>query len=165
SPYTTLFRSRRMLADLALARSQGRVRNLVVAATGTGKTVVAALDYARERREGRGDSLLFVAHRDTILRQARETFRAVLKDGGFGELWVDGQRPEQGRHLFASIQSLAAANKRGQAIDPAAFDHVIIDEVHHAPAETYAELLRHLKPKLLVGLTATPERMDDAPGG
>jgi len=156
---------RRMLEDLALARSQGRVRNLVVAATGTGKTVVAALDYARERREGRVDTLLFVAHRDTILRQARETFRAVLKDGGFGELWVDGARPEHGRHLFASIQSLAAAGQRGQVVDPQAFDHVVIDEVHHAPAETYAQLLRRLEPKLLVGLTATPERMDDEPGG
>lgn len=156
---------RRMLEDLSLARSRGNVRNLVVAATGTGKTVVAALDYARLKQQGTVDSLLFVAHRDTILQQARETFRATLKDAQFGELWVGGEQPQQGRHVFASVQSLAAAMERGATIDPSAFDHVIVDEVHHAPASTYARLLQHLKPKLLLGLTATPERMDDAPGG
>ena len=87
---------RRMLEDLSVARSHGRTRNLVVAATGTGKTVVAALDYARLRQQGAVDSLLFVAHRDTILQQARETFRATLKDGKFGELWVGGERPSRG---------------------------------------------------------------------
>ena len=75
-----------------------------------------------------------------------------------------GRATQQGKHVFASVQSLTAALERGQLRDPEAFDHVIVDEVHHAPARTYAELLRLLKPKLLLGLTATPERMDDAPG-
>src|SRR5690606_24213828 len=96
---------RRVPEDVSLARSMGLVRNLVVAATGTGKTVVAALDYARLKRAGTVDSLLFVAHRDTILQQARETFRATLKDAQFGELWVGGEQPQQGRHVFASVQS------------------------------------------------------------
>lgn len=157
---------RRMLEDLAVARSHGRTRNLVVAATGTGKTVVAALDYARLRSAGNSsgvEKLLFVAHRDTILKQARETFRAALKDSTFGELWVSGERPQASRHVFASVQSIAAAMKRGQPFPPDAFDMVIVDEVHHAPADTYAKFLRALQPKILLGLTATPERMDDDP--
>ncbi len=157
---------RRMLEDLEVARAHGHSRNLVVAATGTGKTVVAALDYARLRAGPNSsiDKLLFVAHRDTILQQARETFRAVLKDGGFGELLVGGARPERGDHVFASVQSLETLLASGQ-LDPNAFDMMIVDEVHHAPAPTYAALLRHMKPRILLGLTATPERMDDAPGG
>ncbi len=155
---------RRMLEDLEVARAQGRTRNLVVAATGTGKTVLAALDYRRLRESQRAETLLFVVHRDTILQQARETFRAALKDPHFGELWVGGDRPQHGRHVFASVQSLAAAFDRGEPPAPDAFDLVIVDEVHHAPAQSYAQLLGHLAPKLLLGLTATPERMDDQPG-
>lgn len=156
---------RHILADLAVARSRGNSRNLVVAATGTGKTVVAALDYRRLRREGLGgkriETLLFVAHRDRILQQSRDTFRAVLREPTFGELLVDGQRPETGRHVFASIQSLG---RRVEELDPSAFDLVVVDEVHHGAAPTYTALLEHLKPTVLLGLTATPERMDDRPG-
>jgi superfamily II DNA or RNA helicase/HKD family nuclease len=156
---------RTILQDLAVARSRGSTKNLVVAATGTGKTVIAALDYRRLRREGVGgrklDTLLFVAHRDRILQQSRDTFRAVLKDSTFGELLVGGERPEAGRHVFASIQSLES---RVESIPADHFDVVIIDEVHHAAAKTYRKLLERFAPKVLVGLTATPERSDDAPG-
>jgi hypothetical protein len=99
-----------ILQDLALARSRGSTRNLVVAATGTGKTVIAALDYRRLRGDGLPgknlETLLFVAHRDRILQQSMETFRAVLKDPTFGELLVGGKRPSADRHVFGSIQSL-----------------------------------------------------------
>ena len=89
------------------AEVHGRWRNLVVMATGTGKTVVAALDYRRLREAaGTVDSLLFVAHQEQILRQSRSTFRQVLRDGGFGELLVGGERPREWRHVFASVQSL-----------------------------------------------------------
>lgn len=156
---------RHILSDLAIARSRGRTRNLVVAATGTGKTVVAALDYRRLRREGldgrKVETLLFVAHRDRILQQSRDTFRAVLREPTFGELLVDGQRPEACRHVLASIQSL---RRRIEELDPSAFDLVVVDEVHHGAAQTYTELLKRLKPRVLLGLTATPERMDDRPG-
>src|SRR5690606_32182430 len=90
----------------------GRWRNLVVAATGTGKTVVAALDYRRLRSELDRSRLLFVAHRKEILEQSLATFRAVLRDHSFGELYVDGSRPEQWDHVFASIQGLAAYDPR-----------------------------------------------------
>jgi superfamily II DNA or RNA helicase len=75
----------------------------VVAATGTGKTVIAALDYARQGGPGR-PSLLFVAHRCEIRQQSLATFRQVLRDGSFGELLVDGQRRSQCRHGFDSVQ-------------------------------------------------------------
>jgi superfamily II DNA or RNA helicase/HKD family nuclease len=135
-------------------------RNLVVAATGTGKTVVAALDYKRlaGRRTGSYPTLLFVAHRKEILQQTRSTFRTVLRDGSFGELYVDGHRPDQWQHVFASIQSLSTRDLN--EIPGSYFDVVIIDEFHHAAAPTYRRLLAHLVPQELVGLTGTPERAD-----
>jgi superfamily II DNA or RNA helicase/HKD family nuclease len=132
-----------------------RHRNLVVAATGTGKTVVAALDYARQPDR---PSLLFVAHRQEILEQSRRTYREVLADGAFGELYVGGARPERWRHVFASVQSLASYGIASLPADH--FDIVVIDEFHHAEAATYRRLLDHLEPKELLGLTATPERAD-----
>ena len=145
-----------ILDKLSAERSlHGRWRNLVVAATGTGKTVIAALDYARQAGPGH-PSLLFVAHRREILQQSLATFRQVLRDGSFGELLVDGQRPSQWRHVFASVQSLAGLDPADLA--PDTFAVVIVDEFHHAAASSYERWLRHLAPVLLLGLTATPER-------
>lgn len=142
----------------------GRHHNFVVAATGTGKTVIAALDYRelarRHAREtGRSDrpSLLFVAHRKEILEQSLRTYREVLTDGTFGELYFGGQVPQQWRHVFASVQSLTG---RMADLPADAFDIVVIDEFHHAEAPTYRRLLNHLRPRELLGLTATPERTD-----
>ncbi|GLY81124.1 DUF3427 domain-containing protein [Actinoallomurus iriomotensis] len=149
---------REILDELQAARELHKHwRNLVVMATGTGKTVVAALDYKRLVAQGAVNSLLFVAHRKEILEQSLLTFRQTLQDGAFGELLVDGQRPQEWRHVFASIQSLARL-----PIEPERFDMVIVDEFHHAEAATYARLLGHLQPKALLGLTATPERTDGA---
>ncbi|MEV1295326.1 DUF3427 domain-containing protein [Pseudonocardia sp. NPDC049635] len=133
-----------------------RHRNLVIAATGTGKTVVAALDYRRLQEQH--PRLLFVAHRVEILEQSRRTYRAVLADGAFGELFVGGVRPQRWNHVFASVQSLAAYGV--QNIPPDRFDVVVIDEFHHAEASTYRAVLDHLRPAELLGLTATPERSD-----
>jgi len=151
---------RPILDDLRVQRERHeRHRNLVVAATGTGKTVVAALDY-RElcRTHGRDLSLLFVAHRETILQQSRATFAHVMKRADFGEQLGAGQRPRTGRQVFAMVQSLNA--DAVLELDPAAFDVVIVDEFHHAEAKSYRALLEHLQPIELLGLTATPERMD-----
>ncbi len=140
-------------------RRHDRHRNLVVSATGTGKTVMAALDYKRLRDQaGGGYSLLFVAHRKEILDQARRTFRNVLKDGAFGELYVGGERPAEWRHVFASVQGLATLDLT--KLDPRAFDMVIVDEFHHSGAPTYRGLLEHFDAEELLGLTATPERSD-----
>lgn len=136
-----------------------RHRNLVVAATGTGKTVIAALDYLNLSRAAGGQpSLLFVAHRKEILEQSLRTYREVLGDGDFGELYVGGQRPERWKHVFASVQSLTSYGVMNIPAD--AFDIVVIDEFHHAEARTYRRLLNHLQPRELLGLTATPERAD-----
>jgi DNA or RNA helicases of superfamily II len=136
----------------------GRMKSLVVMATGTGKTVVSALDYLRLRDAGTVDTLLFVAHRKEILDQSRRTFRNVLRAGDFGERYVDGEIPSEWRHVFASVQSLAQLDLRKIGSDH--FSMVIVDEFHHAEAPTYERLLSYLQPKLLVGLTATPERTD-----
>ena len=145
------------LEALAAERQRGFHRNLVVAATGTGKTWIAAFDFRRLRNQGRGGSLLFVAHREEILRQSQQVFQQVLRDPGFGERWVGGERPRAGRHVFASVQSLAS---RIDELDADGFDVLIVDEFHHAAAASYERLLARLQPKLLLGLTATPERAD-----
>ncbi len=146
------------LDALAEERRHGHHRNLVVAATGSGKTVIAALDYARQCAGGRRPPLLFVAHRQELLRQSLATFRAALRDGHFGELLVGDDRPVHGQHVFASIQALHA--RRLSGLSPTAYEVLVVDEFHHAEAETYRRLLEHLTPRVLVGLTATPERAD-----
>jgi superfamily II DNA or RNA helicase/HKD family nuclease len=135
-----------------------RHRNLVVAATGTGKTVVAALDYRRLCTDGVRPSVLFVAHRREILEQSLRTYREVLGDGDFGELYVGGSRPERWQHVFASVQSLTSYGVTN--VPEGAFNVVVIDEFHHAEARTYRSLIEHLQPAELLGLTATPERAD-----
>ena len=135
-----------------------RHRNLVVAATGTGKTVIAALDYRQLcERTGSRPPLLFVAHRESILQQARDKYRHALGDGSFGERLVDGQRPADWTHVFASVQSLARLDVAAWERDR--FAVIVVDEFHHAEARTYQAILR-LEPDELLGLTATPERTD-----
>ncbi|MDP3574268.1 MAG: DUF3427 domain-containing protein [Archangium sp.] len=147
-----------ILDELAAERTHGHFRNLVVAATGTGKTIVAALDYKRLRESLPGHRLLFVAHRKEILEQSLTAFQVVLKDAAFGELLVGEHLPVRGEHVFASIQSLSA--QKVEALAPDAYDVVIVDEFHHAAADSYERLLARLKPRVLLGLTATPERTD-----
>ena len=140
---------------------RGYTRNLVVAATGTGKTVISALDYKRFRRQNPGKPcrLLFVAHREEILKQSLYTFRAVLKDANFGEICVGSYRPESIDNLFISIQAFNSRNFT-ENTPPAFYDYIIVDEFHHAAAPTYQKLLAYYQPRILLGLTATPERMD-----
>lgn len=150
---------REILDELQAEREiHGHDRNLVVMATGTGKTVVAALDYRRLREAREVDSILFVAHREEILDQALSTFRQVLRDGSFGERLVGGDRPDLWRHVFASVQSLSRLDLDN--LDVSHFDIVIVDEFHHAMAPTYERFLKHVAPIQLLGLTATPERSD-----
>jgi len=150
-----------ILESLAAERTvHDRHRNLIVAATGTGKTVIAALDYRSlcDPNNPERPSLLFVAHRQEILEQSLRTYREVLADAGFGELYVGGARPERWKHVFASVQSLHSYGVAN--LPPDAFRIVVIDEFHHAEAATYRALLNRLEPEELLGLTATPERAD-----
>lgn len=132
-------------------------KHLVVAATGTGKTMVAAFDYRRWSGNDR-TSLLFIAHREEILRQALGTYRGVLRDQNFGDVLVSGSDPEQKEHLFCSIQSYNS--RELWRVDPRKYDYIVIDEFHHAAAPSYRRLLEHVQPRVLLGLTATPERSD-----
>ena len=140
---------------------RGHNRNLVVAATGTGKTVISALDYKRfcKQHPGKPCRLLFVAHREEILKQSLYTFRAVLKDANFGELLVGNYKADSIDHLFISIQTFNSQDftaKTGADF----YDYIVVDEFHHAAAPTYQKLLEYYRPQILLGLTATPERMD-----
>jgi len=153
-----------MLDQLLFERAHGRSRNLVVAATGTGKTVVAALDYRRtvEDMGGARPRLLFVAHREQILRQALQTYRHVLRDHSFGELLVGGATPSQHEHLFASIDSIVSrdlVNRFGSDY----WHTVVVDECHRLAAPRLDSFARAIEPAVLLGLTATPERSDGQP--
>ena len=155
-PYTF---QQEILDKLSAERRRGHTRNLVVAATGTGKTVVAALDYRRLREKHGPLRLLFVAHRKEILDQSRATFRIALKDSGFGEQLVGGQVPIDGKHVFASIQSLNAERLEDLASD--FYDVVIVDEFHHAAAPTYDRLLTTYDPNFYL---ASPRRQSERMG-
>ncbi|MET9431284.1 MULTISPECIES: DUF3427 domain-containing protein [unclassified Streptomyces] len=151
---------RDMLERLDVERTvHDRHRNLLVAATGTGKTVMAALDYKQLcKRHGRALRLLFVAHRQEILQQSLRTYRDVLTDANFGEDFHSGEIPERWTHVFASVQSL-----KGHVLDrlaPDHFDVIVIDEFHHGTSPTYRKIVDHFQPTELLGLTATPERAD-----
>ena len=140
---------------------RGYTRNLVVAATGTGKTVISALDYKcfRKQNPDKPCRLLFVAHREEILKQSLYTFRAVLKDANFGEMFVGSYKPESIDNLFISIQTFNSQSFT-EKTSPDFYDYIIVDEFHHAAAPTYQKLLAYYQPRILLGLTATPERMD-----
>lgn len=140
---------------------RGYNRNLVVAATGTGKTVISALDYKRFCRQHPGQPcrLLFVAHREEILKQSMYTFRAVPKDANFGNLFVGSHKAYSIDHLFISIQTFNSQDFTTKT-DADFYDYIVVDEFHHAAAPTYQKLLVYYQPQILLGLTATPERMD-----
>lgn len=150
-----------MLERLRIEREiHDRHSNLLVAATGTGKTVMAALDYRNLTQHNGGwpPRLLFIAHRQEILKQSLRTYQEALGEAGFGELHVGGAVPSDWNHVFASVQSLGPS-----ALDrlaPDHFDVIVIDEFHHAVSKTYRRIIDHFFPSELLGLTATPERMD-----
>ncbi|WP_303146348.1 DUF3427 domain-containing protein [Corynebacterium sp.] len=133
-------------------------KNLVVAATGTGKTVVAALGYKRlcetMTSDERRPRLLFIAHRREILEQARRMYQEVLIDPTFGEIWGDGLVPIHGDYVFAMVQTLAKVK------EPLDYDIVVLDELHHGFARSYRDVFSRLTYRELLGMTATPERMD-----
>jgi len=152
-----------ILEQLQFERYHGRTKNLLVAATGTGKTVMAALDYRRNAAVfGSRPRLLFVAHRAEILRQALATYRAVLRDASFGELLVGGSTPQHLDHIFVSIQSLTSQ----EFVERCGADYwhtVVIDECHRLAAAQFDRFVKVVQPQILLGLTATPERSDGKP--
>lgn len=163
--FTLLPHQKQILDKLQVERDENQnFRNLVVAATGTGKTVISAFDYLNFTRTHARSRILFTAHREEILRQSLNTYRSVMGDANFGSLWVGNNRPQEEsefEHLFVSISML---NSRFEdffeRLDADFYDYIVIDEAHHSQADSYRKLFTHFKPQLLIGLTATPERMD-----
>ncbi len=151
----------RILDALAAERGvHSRWRNLVVAATGTGKTVVAAFDFKRfYQSKNRQARLLFIAHRREILEQAAGTFRLVLRTPDFGELLVGPHVAARFDHLFCSVDMLGT-RRLWEQVGADFYDFIIVDEVHHGPASSYRAIFERFNPRILLGLTATPERMD-----
>ena len=142
------------LAELEATREAGNRRGLVVLATGLGKTWLSAFDSARPEFE----RVLFVAHRDEILRQAMGTFARIRPDETLG-LYTGKEKRPDAKVLFASVATLTRAEHL-QRFERDAFDYIVVDEFHHASARTYRDLLRRFEPKFMLGLTATPERTD-----
>jgi superfamily II DNA or RNA helicase len=153
----------KILDDIEYQRTvKNNYRNLVVMATGTGKTVISALDYARFRKEqlsnGRTARLLFIAHNVDILSQSLKCFRSVLRDQNFGGLWDGNNDPSEKNYVFATVQTFSNEISK---FDTKYYDYIVVDEVHHSGASSYYDLLTRLAPKIVLGLTATPERMDN----
>jgi superfamily II DNA or RNA helicase len=148
------------LRTLDKARKNGRERALIVHATGLGKTWLAAFDVqAFTDYFHQSPRVLFVAHRAEILQQAADTFRTIMPEARFG--WFGGSRSSEGDIIFASVQKLAYGDNL-DAFEPDAFDYIIVDEVHHAAAPSYRRILNHFDAAFLLGLTATPDRADEA---
>ncbi len=161
--FTILPHQKKILDKIQVEREQNNnYKNLVVAATGTGKTVISAFDYRRFTNKEKSHKLLFVAHRKEILEQSIKTYRSVLNDSNFGELWVANYKPTNGlENLFLSVDMFASRWEKTFSKLPADYyDYIVIDEAHHSTANSYRELFKHFAPKVLLGLTATPERMD-----
>jgi superfamily II DNA or RNA helicase len=150
---------REMLDRLDAEREiHGRHRNLLVAVPGTGKTVMSAFDYRRLREKHQRDlRLLFVADRIELLDQARQVYEDVLLHPGFGESLYGGAVPAGWNHVFATVQSLG---RHVGALAPDHFDVIVIDEFRGAATPTYRRILDHFRPLELLGLTATPERVN-----
>jgi len=142
------------LVALETTRAEGYAAGLVVMATGLGKTWLAAFDSSRPQFR----RVLFIAHREEILLQARAVFRRIRPEATAG-MWIGGESPGDKDLVFATVQTLAL---RLDEVDPKDFDYVVVDEFHHAAAPTYRRLLSRLRPRFLLGITATPDRTDGA---
>ncbi len=140
------------LHALRATRDEGNRAGLVVLATGLGKTYLAAFDSESFPR------VLFVAHREEILNQARTTFRRVRPNDELG-FYTGSEKTDHAPVLFASVQTLSRT-KHLNRFARDAFDYIIIDEFHHADAQTYRRLIEYFQPQFLLGLTATPDRAD-----
>lgn len=142
------------LYALEASRSEGAVKGLVQAATGVGKTYLAAFDSAGY------EHVLFVAHREEILKQAAVSFRNVRKSDDYG-FFNSRQKDTDKAVIFASVATLGKDTYLCRDYFPKDyFDYIVVDEFHHAVTDQYRKIIAYFTPKFLLGLTATPERMD-----
>ncbi|MES9856232.1 MAG: DEAD/DEAH box helicase family protein [Sedimenticola sp.] len=144
------------LVALQASRSAGYRRGLVVLATGLGKTWLAAFDVQQLQAK----RVLFVAHREEILMQAEDTFARIQPEASFG-YYTGKAKDGEADYVFASVQTLGRAEHL-QQFTPDCFDYIVVDEFHHADSTSYRRLINHFQPRFMLGLTATPERTDQA---
>ncbi|NRR05927.1 DUF3427 domain-containing protein [Brevibacillus sp. RS1.1] len=143
------------LEALQETRVSGNTKGIVIAATGTGKTYLSAFDV----HQSQASTLLFLAHRDELLENAKSTFARVFGSDDFMGKVTGTMKEWDKPFLFSTVQSLHREEVLTK-FSPTYFDYVIVDEFHHAEADTYKKIIEYFKPKFLLGLTATPERMD-----
>lgn len=148
------------------ARAQGFTKGYIDSATGTGKTYAAAHDVKNfiEEENNPGAKVLYLCHNNDILDQALETFQDVHPDSDFGNI-REGVFETDAQFTFATFQSLTSVDRvtgesKFKQLDPESYQHIIVDESHHGPAETYSGVIKHFNPDFLLGLTATSERED-----
>lgn len=161
--YEVLPHQKSILEKLMVERDNGCMKNLIVAATGTGKTVISAFDYHQFSIENpEHHRLLFIAHRQEILEQSLYTYRSIMHDANFGDLWVGDYRPANSiDYLFVSVQTFNSNfDEVFSRLASDYYDYIVVDEAHHIVASSYRKIIDKFSPKLLIGLTATPERMD-----
>ena len=143
------------LTNLHNSRKRGDKRAVAIAATGTGKTFLAAFDA----HQFGAKRVLFLAHRDELLESAITTYSAVFDEDDLCGKFTGKVKQTNKRFLFSTVQTLSRESTlAGFAQD--AFDYIVVDEFHHAQADTYQRIIDHFTPKFLLGMTATPERMD-----
>ncbi|MEH7245326.1 DEAD/DEAH box helicase family protein, partial [Neobacillus niacini] len=145
------------LQQIQAVRDAGEQKGLIISATGTGKTYLSAFDVRRFAPK----RMLFIVHREQILKKAKADFKNIL--GGIEKEFgiLSGSTKQNGaKYLFATIQTLSQDESLHQ-FDPEAFDYILIDEVHKAGAQSYHKVIEYFKPKFFMGMTATPERTDD----
>ena len=142
------------LYSLEKSREEGFDKGLVVAATGIGKTYLAAFDSAKYNR------VLFVAHREEIIKQAAQSFKNVRNSDDIG-FFYSNQKDTKNSFIFALVQTLGKEQYLNEEyFSKDYFDYIIVDEFHHAVSSNYKKIIDYFTPKFLLGLTATPERLD-----
>lgn len=145
------------LYELESSRKEGVEKGIVISATGTGKTLISAFDV----KQFGASKVLYIAHREEILKQAMNSFQSVHPDKRMA-IFNGNNKSCDAEYIFASVQTLSREEYLSQRyFGPEQFEYMIVDEFHHAAAESYRRILDYFKPKFLLGLTATPYRMDN----
>ena len=153
-PITPNKMQKRALENLERLRAHGENKALVIAATGTGKTYMSAFDVMNYKPK----TMLFIVHREEILKKAKSTFQKLLKDRNIKMgLFTGNAKDRDADYLFATIQTM---NRYYEEFDKNYFDYIIVDEAHHGASDSYLNVLGYFEPKFTLGMTATPERCD-----
>ena len=148
------FMQRKALKELNRYRAVGTARALVVAAAGSGKTYLAAFDALNFNPK----RLLYIVHEGSILRKSLETFQDVFGSAVTYGVFNGNSKEFDADFVFATNITMC---KSLELFSKDEFDYIIIDECHHATADTYKQIINYFEPEFLLGLTATPERMDN----